>query len=137
MSEIISSSGAVVGSVRTYLKLENLAVFILSVLLYANTGHKWWIFFALFLVPDLSMIPYLANPRAGAISYNLVHNYALPLAIAAACIGLHRNEFLPYLLIWTAHIGIDRFLGYGLKYPDAFGRTHLGTLGRGAESPRA
>jgi hypothetical protein len=137
MSEIISSSGAVVGSVRTYLKLENLAVFILSVLLYSNTGHKWWIFFALFLVPDLSMLPYLANPRAGAISYNLVHNYALPLAIAAACIGLHHSEFLPYLLIWTAHIGIDRFLGYGLKYPEAFGRTHLGTLGRGAESPRA
>lgn len=130
MTEIASPSGAVVGTVRAYLKLENLAIFVLSVLLYADTGQKWWIYFALFLVPDLSMLPYLANPRAGSISYNLVHNYALPLAIAIACLALHHNEILPYLLIWTAHIGIDRFLGYGLKYPEAFGRTHLGTLGR-------
>ncbi len=137
MPEMNSSAGAVVGNVRTYLKLENLAVFVLSVLLYANTGQKWWIFFALFLVPDLSMLPYLANPRAGSVSYNLVHNYVLPLGLAAAALALHHHEFLPDLLIWTAHIGIDRFLGYGLKYPEAFGRTHLGTLGRGAESPRA
>jgi hypothetical protein len=136
MSEIISSNGAVAGNVRIWLRLEGLAVFILSVLLYANTGQKWWLFFALFLVPDLSMLPYLANPRAGAFSYNLVHNYAFPLGIAAACLALHHSEALPYLLIWTAHIGIDRFLGYGLKYPQAFGRTHLGVLGRGAESPK-
>ena len=28
-------------------------------------------------------------------------------------------------LIWLAHIGMDRLLGYGLKYPSAFKDTHL------------
>jgi len=31
-------------------------------------------------------------------------------------------------LIWAAHIGFDRFLGYGLKYPVAFRVTHLGSI---------
>jgi hypothetical protein len=33
-------------------------------------------------------------------------------------------------LIWLAHIGADRGLGYGLKYATAFGDTHLGYIGR-------
>jgi hypothetical protein len=28
-------------------------------------------------------------------------------------------------LIWFAHIGTDRFLGYGLEYPTRFKDTHL------------
>jgi hypothetical protein len=28
-----------------------------------------------------------------------------------------------------AHIGLDRALGYGLKLPDDFRHTHLGTIG--------
>jgi hypothetical protein len=28
-------------------------------------------------------------------------------------------------LIWLAHIGLDRAVGYGLKYPTAFKETHL------------
>ena len=28
-------------------------------------------------------------------------------------------------LIWITHIGVDRALGYGLKYPTAFKDTHL------------
>jgi hypothetical protein len=35
-------------------------------------------------------------------------------------------------LIWSAHIGIDRALGYGLKYGDGFASTHLGPIGRKA-----
>lgn len=33
-------------------------------------------------------------------------------------------------LVWLAHIGLDRLLGYGLKYRDHFQHTHLGRLGR-------
>jgi hypothetical protein len=131
MNEITSSNGAVVGGVKTWLKVEGAVVFALSVLLYSHTGLKWGLFFVFFLFPDLAMLPYLANPRAGAMSYNLFHTYSLPLAIAAFAIMFQHPAFIPYLLIWTAHIGIDRFLGYGLKYPDAFGHTHLGVLGRG------
>jgi hypothetical protein len=32
---------------------------------------------------------------------------------------------LTYALIWTAHIGVDRLLGFGLKYPTRFQDTHL------------
>lgn len=131
MNEITSSSGAVVGAVKIWLRLEAVAVFSLSVLLYSHTEMKWGLFFVFFLFPDLSMLPYLANPRAGAMSYNLFHNYALPLAIAAFALAFQHPAAIPYVLIWTAHIGVDRFLGYGLKYPDAFGHTHLGELGRG------
>ena len=31
-------------------------------------------------------------------------------------------------LVWFAHIGLDRGLGYGLKLPAGFKHTHLGRL---------
>jgi hypothetical protein len=31
-------------------------------------------------------------------------------------------------LIWLAHLGLDRMLGYGLKYPTEFNDTHLQRL---------
>jgi hypothetical protein len=31
----------------------------------------------------------------------------------------------PFGLIWLAHSGFDRMLGFGLKYPTFFGDTHL------------
>ena len=33
-------------------------------------------------------------------------------------------------LIWLAHIGFDRLIGYGLKYETGFRHTHLGVLFR-------
>jgi hypothetical protein len=33
-------------------------------------------------------------------------------------------------LIWCAHIGLDRAIGYGLKYGASFGHTRLGRIGR-------
>jgi hypothetical protein len=39
---------------------------------------------------------------------------------------------LSIAMIWLAHIGIDRALGYGLKYQAGFAFTHLGRIGRGA-----
>jgi hypothetical protein len=126
------SEGAVTGTVRIWLRAEGLAVVILSVLLYWRAGSSWWLFFGLLLVPDLSMLPYLVNPRMGAWSYNVVHSYMLPLGLAAVAAATRNAGLVPYLCIWTAHLGLDRFLGYGLKYRTGFGRTHLGILGGGA-----
>jgi hypothetical protein len=36
----------------------------------------------------------------------------------------HRTTLL-LSLIWTAHIGFDRLLGFGLKYSNRFKDTHL------------
>ena len=131
MNQLTISDGAVFGPVRIWLRAEGFSVAALSVLLYWMSGWSWWIFLALLLTPDLSMLPYLINPKLGGASYNIVHSYLLPLVLATVAIGLGGTGMLPYLYIWTAHIGLDRLLGYGLKYPTAFGRTHLGNLAAG------
>jgi Domain of unknown function (DUF4260) len=118
-------------SVRTWLRLEALALLALSLALYAHGGYGWGRFLALLLVPDLSMLGYFVNPRVGAVSYNLAHSTLGPIALGAlAYLGI-----LPMALplIWLAHVGMDRALGYGLKYPTAFGDTHLGQVGRAAQ----
>ena len=116
--------------VLQWLRLEGLAVAVLSAVLYARSGANWWLFAALWLVPDLSMIGYQAGPRWGARCYNAVHSYLLPVALAVAGLLLGRAAWLPFALIWFNHIGVDRLLGYGLKYPDGFGFTHLSRLGK-------
>jgi hypothetical protein len=119
------------GAVRNWLKAEGLSVLALSVLLYGHSGSSWWIFAGLLLIPDLAMLAYLVNPRTGSLAYNVVHSYLFPLGLATVAIAVHRVGMLPFLCIWTAHIGMDRFLGYGLKYPTSFADTHLGRVGRG------
>jgi len=120
----------VAGAVRRWLRLENLAVFCLSTILYVWLGHAWLLFIGLFVAPDLSFLGYLAGPRIGSHAYNLVHNYAAPIAIGVLGILGERSILVAFGLIWAAHISLDRALGFGLKYPDAFGNTHLGRLGR-------
>lgn len=122
------TSGAATGSVRLWLRLEGLAILALAAYLYARGGHSWLLFAALFLAPDLSFAAYLAGSRIGAHGYNLLHNYVGPLVLAAALLATGRPPVLS--LIWAAHIGFDRLLGYGLKYPTVFGDTHLGMIGR-------
>lgn len=132
-----STDGVVKGTVRTWLRAEGFVVLLLSLELYRLAAAPWWIFVVLFLVPDLSFLGYLANAPFGARVYNTVHSYTVPVAIA--CVTLVRNHAaaLPYLFIWTAHIAMDRALGYGLKYPEAFGRTHLRILGKSAPAASA
>ena len=108
-----------------WLRLEGLAAAALGGYLYSQTGASWWLFAALWLVPDLSFLGYLAGPRVGARCYNAVHSYLVPAIVAFAALVLHRGALLPFALIWFNHIGVDRLLGYGLKYPTAFGDTHL------------
>lgn len=126
----VSNHPAVAPPVLLWLRLEGLAAAALTALLFARTGARWWLFAALWLVPDFSIAGYLAGPRWGALFYNTVHSYFLPVALAAAALLLHRAALLPVALIWFNHIGVDRLLGYGLKYPAGFGFTHLKRLGK-------
>ncbi|HEY9126179.1 MAG TPA: DUF4260 domain-containing protein, partial [Acidobacteriaceae bacterium] len=96
--------------------------------LYARSGASWWLFFALWLAPDLSMLGYLAGPRLGSYCYNAVHTYTGPISLAAIALLLNHPALLPFAYIWLNHIGVDRLLGYGLKYPYSFGQTHLKAL---------
>lgn len=111
------------------LRLEGLAVFIVALALYRQSGYGWTLFWSTVLLPDLAMLGYLANPRIGARLYNLTHAKLLPAALAVAGVATGAGLPVALALIWFVHIGFDRMLGYGLKYPDAFKHTHLGTLG--------
>jgi hypothetical protein len=115
---------------RSLLRLEGLATAAVATVFYARTGASWWMYAALFLVPDLSMLGYLGGPRLGARIYNAIHSYITPATLAVSALLLGADELVPFALIWVSHIGVDRLLGYGLKYPDGFGRTHLGMIGR-------
>lgn len=125
----------VTGTPRTLLRIEGLAALVASVTVYAMIDGSWMLFALLLLVPDLAIAGYIAGPRTGAVVYNTLHTYAGPAVLAA----LGHVDILPgawpVCLIWLAHIGLDRSLGLGLKYPDAFQSTHLGYGGRATSMP--
>jgi len=127
-----AATGTVTGGVRTLLQLEGLTLFAGMTPLYGFWGGPWWLYLVLFLAPDLSFLGYLAGPKVGAIVYNAVHSYIAPMALMTAGFGFAPPLLLSVAMIWLAHIGFDRALGYGLKYQTGFGFTHLGRIGRGA-----
>ncbi len=110
---------------RLLLHLESAAVLIVSVLAYHWSHGSWLLFALMFLVPDVSMIGYLANVRAGTATYNAVHTYLGPLLLAGFSVGMAHHTTLLLSLIWIAHIGLDRMLGFGRQYPTRFKDTHL------------
>lgn len=110
---------------RLLLKLEGGVVALLSGLAYRWNHGTWILFGVLFLVPDLSMIGYLANARWGAATYNTIHTYVVPLLLTAYGAATGQRTIFLLSLIWIAHIGFDRLLGFGLKYPTRFKDTHL------------
>lgn len=124
------SEGAVKAPVRHWLRLEGLAAALAGLWGFWVLGGSWWLLVVLALTPDLSFLAYLAGSRIGAVVYNLAHSYVAPAVLAAIGIGVAMPQLTHIALIWIIHIGVDRTLGYGLKYPDAFTSTHLGKIGR-------
>ena len=114
------------------LRLEGLALALVSIWLYASIHQSWWLFVVLVLAPDLSMLGYLRGPRFGAIVYNAVHTWIAPVLLFAFGWWGGAPFLLPVAFALGAHIGIDRALGYGLKLSSDFKDTHLGRIGRQA-----
>jgi hypothetical protein len=110
---------------RLLLHLEGAAILGLAIFLYAKNGESWWWFLLLLLAPDLSMIGYAAGTKIGALTYNLAHSYVAPVIIAIIGVQIGEPLIVGISLIWFAHIGLDRMIGYGLKYPTDFKDTHL------------
>lgn len=113
---------------KTLLQLEEVGQFLFSIFLFRRLYFAWWLFPALLLTPDISMLGYLISPKVGAISYNIFHHKFIAIAIMVT--GFH--FCLPILslagIILYGHSAMDRMLGYGLKYGDSFYHTHLGTM---------
>ena len=122
-------AGAVEGMPRLLLRIEGAALALAAVYMYNRIGGNWWLFAALILVPDVSFAGYLVNTRIGAIAYNAMHVTLGPLVCAALGFLLPSFDLLSIALIWAVHVGVDRALGYGLKYGAGFGLTHLGRIG--------
>ncbi|WP_375417042.1 DUF4260 domain-containing protein [uncultured Hymenobacter sp.] len=114
---------------KTLLKIEELAELLLALVVFARLPYAWWVLPAAFLLPDLSMVGYLAGPRAGAFSYNLVHHKALGLAVGVGSWLLGQPALLLAGTVLLSHSAFDRLLGYGLKYGTGFKDTHLGRVG--------
>jgi hypothetical protein len=122
-------TGFVIGMPRVLLRLEGAAAFVLAVAFYGHLGGSWLWFAVGFLLPDLSMLGYLIGPRWGASIYNLAHSYAGPALLGFCALAIGGDLAVLAAAIWAAHIGLDRLLGFGLKYGSAFADTHLGRAG--------
>ena len=116
-------------SVTSLLRLDGLAVAAATIAAFAVTGGNWWVFGLLILAPDLSMLGLMLGEKTGARIYNWTHSYTLPVILGAAGYFGGLTWLLHVALIWTAHIAIDRAIGYGLKYPSDIHSTHLGVMG--------
>ncbi|MBF9233689.1 DUF4260 domain-containing protein [Microvirga alba] len=129
LSQIVAAP-AVAGVPRLVLRLEGLVLFVLATAAYAYAGLSWWLYAILFLSPDLGFVAYGAGPRIGAMIYNILHSTIGPAMLAGIGLSLNNPLLIGLAAIWAAHIGLDRMLGYGLKYATAFADTHLGRIGR-------
>jgi Domain of unknown function (DUF4260) len=116
--------------VRRWLRAEGIAAFVAGAAAWLALGAPWPWFVILLLAPDISVAGYLRGPHAGAIAYNVAHNWA----VGGLVLGLGLWMDVPGLalagVLLVAHTGLDRALGYGLKYPTGFSDTHLGRIGR-------
>lgn len=117
-------------SMQAWLRIEGLAAFVAGLIVFVALGGPWLLAIPLLLVPDVSMVGYLRGPRLGALTYNLVHNWAFGLAVLGlgAWSGVGTVTMAGAILI--AHVGMDRALGYGLKLATSFQDTHLGRIGK-------
>jgi hypothetical protein len=118
-------NGEALGVVGPILRLEGLAALTAGLLIYGQLGGDWLWSVPLLLLPDLSMIGYLSGPVIGALLYDVVHNWALGLAVLGLGLWLGSTPVLLGGAILVAHVGLDRLAGYGLKYPTGFRDTHL------------
>jgi len=113
---------------RTLLRLEGLAVLVGALVLYFHADFGWLLLVVLILAPDLSFAGYAFGARVGAVAYDALHTEVFPVLLGTVGVAAGTEGATRVALIWLAHIGADRLLGYGLKYPTAFEDTHLQRL---------
>lgn len=111
------------------LKIEQLAILLAAIALFNTLSFPWWWYLLFFLSPDIGMFGYLANPKVGAITYNLFHHQGIAILFILGGYYI-QNEILLFVgSILLGHSSFDRILGYGLKFYKGFKSTHLGDLG--------
>lgn len=112
-------------SLRKYIYFEYAIGFIICLLLYIQLEYSILLFILLLLVPDITMLGYLINTKIGSFFYNLGHSSIFPFILFIVAFLTNSSSLLMIVIIWLAHIYMDRSIGYGLKYNDPFKNTHL------------
>jgi hypothetical protein len=127
---------------KTLLKIEEFAQFIVCVVLLALFNHPWWAYILLLIAPDIGMAGYLINRKAGAWLYNAFHHKGLAIAIGFSGLLFTTTPLsdvvwhtelpiaLTAMIILYGHASMDRAFGIGLKHEDDFKNTHLGRMGK-------
>ena len=129
MQDIRGGQYGLMNPARQILRAEGGACLLLACALYQVQGFSWLEFGLWFFLPDLAILVYVfGNERVGMWAYNTTHSTLGAGLLALLGLGLHGPSLLQASLIWFAHIGFDRALGYGLKFPLGFRVTHLGVL---------
>ena len=105
-----------------------MVVFALYMLSFYNLGLSAWIWALLFFTPDIGMIGYVVNTKAGAVTYNIIHHKGIAIALASTGYLLSNEVMTSIGILLFAHSSFDRVFGYGLKYNDNFRHTHLGKI---------
>ncbi len=113
---------------KNILRFEELAQLLACMYIFSLLNFSWWWFTILLLTPDIGILGYLINPKIGALTYNLLHNKVAALLIYSLGIYFSTDILKLVGVILYAHAAMDRTVGYGLKYSDAFEHTHLGTI---------
>jgi hypothetical protein len=124
-----SNRGVLSALPRLLLHAEGAAVAVAAIALYFHSGYPWWLLVVLALAPDLSLGGYLAGRSVGSAVYNAAHTYVPPVVLGAVGVIAGADVVVQLALIWITHIGVDRAVGYGLKYPSSFKETHLQRAG--------
>ena len=124
-TQIQSSVQIQLSQQRIMLHIEGLAIFLASIGLYWYMGANGWLFIFLLFAPDLAFLVYVINKSIGVQVYNIAHTYSLSISLAVISLLLGWQFGIALGLIWTAHIGLDRLVGYGLKYGAENKDTHL------------
>jgi len=102
-----------------------LGIYFLSI---HNLHFSVWIWLIFFFSPDISMLGYLVNAKAGAISYNIFHHKGIAIAVVGIGFIMKIEVVMVIGILLFAHSSFDRMMGYGLKYFSSFNDTHLGNL---------
>lgn len=95
------------------IKLEEAAMLLMGIWWFSELPFAWWWFPVSILLPDLSMLGYLAGNKVGARLYNLFHHKAGALIVILAGIYL-KEEPLHWpassyglIPVWIAYSATD------------------------------
>ena len=104
-------------------KIEGILVLSIGLGIFAQTENPlWWAPIGV-LIPDLLLPKKFLDTRFGGWFYDATHTYPLPGIIATYLIitdPTYHSVAAGIVMLWWAHIGLDRLMGRGARYDGAF-----------------